>query len=807
MSQLDFDSLNNNLLRSVRDLLPDWLPGGKLQAQEYCVGNLFGAPGDSLRINITTGKWCDFATGDKGGDLISLYAAINNVSQKDAFLQLSGLTENIPSIKSETQLKKNSSDRPKPPETRVKLIYPPKGTPLPEALQHASKVWRYKDIDGHTMFLVARRELPNGKKSFAPWSWSAAGHWIKKSWPEPRPLYNLDKLKNNNKPVIIVEGEKSADAVEKYCEPYIPVTWPNGASSYNKTDWSPLYNRTILIWPDADAAGIKAATSIAAKLLNHVKQIKILDVSDLDKGVDAADFDFDNTEFIRWAKPRAKLIEPVVESTNRAIESKPTQPQPAQPQPIKPEVVPDKQQPSQHPYPAVNNNLYLNDEDTPQNYDPSLVALWMDVGLSLSGTGNPHINVNNVMRVLNNYKPIKNLVWYDEFHFKYFTNWLSDEPREWSDTDDIRLTSYLQEKLGLHRITKQVVHDAVILYAQDRSRNEPLDWLESLKWDQTPRVHSFFHTYFGATDSDYSQAISKNFWISMVARIFKPGCKVDNMVILEGPQGKFKSTALSVIGGPWYVETNENPNSKDFYQIFQGKLIIEIGELDSFNKSETTTIKKVISTATDRFRPPYGKAPKDFPRQCIFVGTTNESHYLKDYTGARRFWPIKAKEINLSQLKKDREQLFAEAVSLYNQGLDWYKVPISALDEQEERRDSDVWEQAVSHYIDGLNEATLIDIALRSLTIPVDRIDKRVQNRLGRVLRALNWEPKKLRKIGGSVKMFWGPIGPNDLFDASSDDSDSEVNNPSEKVNNPNQIKPKMIKNYAPGADNSGISE
>ena len=455
-------------------------------------------------------------------------------------------------------------------------------------------------------------------------------------------------------------------------------------------------------------------------------------------------------EFIEWAKQWVKQYPIPKPVTPEIIDSPPEPPLPTE----APANITNKTQ--------VTNNIAVGEtvvEDLTSHIPQSVQLLYHDYGITCTKAG-PHHNVNNILTVFENFPELKDLVWYDEFHFKYLTRWKSKHVREWADVDDIDLARVLQKKLCFFRLTDDLVRKAVISYATKNARNEPRDWMESLEWDGTPRVHTFFHTHLGTIDSDYTRAVSKNFWVSMAARIYKPGCKVDNMVILEGKQGKFKSTALNIIGGKWYVESNENLNSKDFYQLFQGKLIVELGELDSFNKAEVTTIKKVVSTSTDRFRPPYGKAPRDFPRQCVFVGTTNENSYLRDHTGGRRFWPVRITDIDTSSITRDRDQLFAEAVKLFKSNELWHRVPDSALAEQEKRRESDPWEEAISMWLIGRNQASVSQIARECLDMPLERIDRRAQLRIGRILRVLKWEDSGTQRIEGRVVKLFKPTEP-----------------------------------------------
>jgi predicted P-loop ATPase len=707
--------------------------------QEYCVGDLRASKGDSLKVNLTTGKWSDFAAGEAGGDLISLYAAINSMDQKTAYNKLCESSGHSPTNNKSKPIKKIDHD-----QDRIQFAPPPKGTPMPDQLATQSIKWRYCSLEGETLFLTTRFDV-KGKKQFCPWSWSLNKGWVKKIWPAPRPLYGLQYIgKNPDKPILIVEGEKAADAARKFAgRVYNVITWSGGAKAFDKSDWLPVYGKRILMWPDADDAGLEAANGIAEMLEPHCDEVKILDVmsgGSHPKGWDAADSQFNWNEFMAWAKPIAKLYEP---------------PQPDIIEPPVSDEVPLPTEADMGPLPDQMLAEYVDaaQDKMPHKYTAAQFAIWQDIGLVLNASGsNPQYNVDNAMIVLERFKPLKNLVWYDEFHQKFMTYWMvdGDTPREWADEDDVRLMRFMQSEIGMVRTTRQMITDAVQLYARSNRRNEPREFFNSLEWDGTHRVHAFFHTHLGAIDSEYTRAVSKNFWVSMVARIMRPGCKADNMVILEGPQGAYKSTALSVIGGPWYTESNESMSSKDFYQVFQGNLIIEIAELDSFNKAETTTIKKVVSTQVDRFRPPYGRAPKDHPRQCIFVGTTNDNHYLRDTTGARRFWPITVTQIDLSGIKRDRQQLFAEAIHLFKSGEDWYSVPATAAAEQELRREEDIWEPIIDRFLLKDSQAaihgyvTIEQIARDALKIDYDKQNMMTNRRIGAVLRSLGCESKPM---------------------------------------------------------------
>lgn len=399
--------------------------------------------------------------------------------------------------------------------------------------------------------------------------------------------------------------------------------------------------------------------------------------------------------------------------------------------------------------------IKVQTHEAPDPVPASVEAVWDKVGIARTERGVIN-NVDNIVRLLARWDKFKNMIWFDEFYGRYFTTLGSTKPREWHDIDDIQLTVLLQREFGFPRISEQTVASGVRCRGSQCTRNEPKDWLEHLKWDGKERVDKFFAKYLGAVSTGYTSAISRNFWVGIVARVYKPGCQLDNMVILEGKQGIYKSKALEAIGGKWYMEASEEITSKDFFVALAGKLIIEIADLDSFSRADTNRIKKVVTCRVDRYRQPYGRASQDHPRQSIFVGTTNEQHYLRDSTGARRFWPIQCGHIKLDDIKRDRDQLFAEAVTKYIAGEDWYKVPTQAtLDVQEERRQYDEWENIVSTFLHDScqTEAMMVEIAA-AVGVDKGHLDVNVQRRLGAILRRMGWVSKVVRK-GGFLQRAW----------------------------------------------------
>ena len=294
---------------------------------------------------------------------------------------------------------------------------------------------------------------------------------------------------------------------------------------------------------------------------------------------------------------------------------------------------------------------------------------------------------------------------------------------------------------------------------QAAARHNPFhpvrDYFSSLAWDGTPRIDTWLATYFHVEDSAYVQAIGPRYLISAVARIFQPGCKVDHTLILEGPQNRQKSEALRTLAikDEWFTDRLSHVHSKDAALEIMGVLLIELAELDTLTRASASATKSYLTRRFDKLRPPYGKHPISVARQCVFAGSINPpvGGYLKDPTGARRFWPVTCHGmVDRDGLERDRDQLWAEAVARLQAGAKWWLEtpalePLATV-EQAARFVVDMWKAPIEAWLDGRKDITITEVLNKALGLAATDQTQRAVNRVASILTSLGFVRVRARK-------------------------------------------------------------
>jgi predicted P-loop ATPase len=343
------------------------------------------------------------------------------------------------------------------------------------------------------------------------------------------------------------------------------------------------------------------------------------------------------------------------------------------------------------------------------------------------------------------------------------------QPREWCNVDTLHLTEWLQVQ-GIN-VGPPVADNAVETVGHENAFDPVADYLLGLEWDGVSRLGRWLTTYLHVEPTVYSAGVGMRWMISAVARIAEPGAKADHVLILEGKQGPGKSTALEILGGEWFTDQLSSLDSKDSSVDLQGAWIVELGELDAIAKPDIPRVKQYLSRRVDRYRPPYGRRVESFPRRCVFAGTHNPSGpWGRDATGARRLWPVTVGDIELDALRRDRDQLWAEAVHWYRAGFQWWITNAQEIEaaeaEQFARQDLDPWHQSIEEWLDEpfsrRDRVTVGELLFNVCGLELKHRGQREQNRVAAVLTTLGWKRQQYRVKGenGTEKRVWGYVRP-----------------------------------------------
>ncbi len=296
--------------------------------------------------------------------------------------------------------------------------------------------------------------------------------------------------------------------------------------------------------------------------------------------------------------------------------------------------------------------------------------------LDYDNKGHLRSTIDNAVIILENDPRIKDKLIYNEFSNRAIITgklpWTEkDFKRDWCDDDDAGVRHFLESSYNLVGAGK--ISDAVSIVFQNNKIHPVREYLNSLTWDGKVRVETLLTDYLGAENNLYTRAVIKTHLVAAVARIMRPGCKYDTMLTLTGPQGIGKSTFIRFLGKDWFNDSLDTVKGKEAYEQLQGSWLIEMGELTATKKADIEATKLFLSKTEDIYRVAYGRRTSRFPRQCVFWGTSNDTHFLRDKTGDRRYWPVDCgallpiKDV-FKDLKDDVDQIWAEAVCYYKDG-------------------------------------------------------------------------------------------------------------------------------------------
>lgn len=370
-------------------------------------------------------------------------------------------------------------------------------------------------------------------------------------------------------------------------------------------------------------------------------------------------------------------------------------------------------------------------------------------------------NMTNLMLFLRNIKELGNTIRWNELAQR--AEWNS-RPLEDCDLVDIRLI------LEAHQFEPTIsdVLPAVMRHAKENAFHPVRDYLRSLKWDGTARLDHWLTHCLGAPATPFVKAVGRKTLIAAVARAFKPGCKVDTVLVLEGPQGIQKSTAIATLFGEDHTAESVNlfDQHNKMVMSMMGAWCVELAEFIAITKRDENQVKGMLSMRVDKVVLPYAKMASEHPRQCVFFGTINpgESGYLTDATGNRRYWPVPVVKADIDMLTKHRDQIWAEAYRAFLADEPWWLTPEEealAAVQVAQREESDVWDEILIEKLRSENVQSIsIGAALQKIGVPNERMGKKERDRVAGSLRRIGFSSKngKQRDENGhrkSVVIFY----------------------------------------------------
>lgn len=384
-------------------------------------------------------------------------------------------------------------------------------------------------------------------------------------------------------------------------------------------------------------------------------------------------------------------------------------------------------------------------------------------------------DLDNVIDILSNFPKWDGVLTFEQFSQRVLKRrappFQGGVEGEWTEHDDMLLTDWFGRTWAITP-RRDVICEAVEVVARRNACHVVLDYLRGLQHDDVERVDTWLIDYLGVEDTQYARLVGRKWLLGAVGRVMEPGCKMDNVLILEGPQGAGKSRAIKMLfSEDWSTEASVNLGDPRSVELLRGHWALELAELDALNKADTSAAKRFITTQVDTFRPAYARRVVKVPRQFVIVGTVNFDTYLKDESGNRRYWPVKvAPYVNLPALRADRDQLWAEAFRLYGEWVSanaeaggtvpapWQvltgEVPLFEA-EQAARYEGDVFESVIAEFIQYKSRVTVEEIMLDCLKLEFSKMTRPEQRRVGSAMKSLGW-PRR-RETTGVRRWYYEP--------------------------------------------------
>jgi putative DNA primase/helicase len=376
-------------------------------------------------------------------------------------------------------------------------------------------------------------------------------------------------------------------------------------------------------------------------------------------------------------------------------------------------------------------------------------------GLDKTEKGKPVASIRNVAHVLQHDER-----WTGRLQWSEFNDEAHLDGAALTDDRETELAIWLDDVYAL-RAAPENLHRAMVFVARRNPYDPVRSYLEGLTWDGVPRLAGLLPTYFSAEDTPLNRRFGVAFMVSAVARVFRPGCKVDTMLVLIGGQGQQKSTAVGALmpRESWFADTKIDLSSKDAYMLLTGVWVYEVAELNALSGASNEAVKAWLSSRVDRYRRPYGRHVEAHPRRVVLIGTGNRDEFLTDDTGGRRFWPSRVGAVDVAGIIAIRDQLWAEAVARFRAGETWWLTREEEgwlKDAQLLHQEPDAWEPRLEAWVAHQDAPFTVEQALgEALGLPFDRWDKRVRQRVGRALARLGCTKTRPRSVEKARAWCW----------------------------------------------------